>query len=221
MDAMASIARVIAACVIGFVSAAAGQTAQQTPQSPTIPTLNDVRPEILRLVIDDQWDRGNDMFAGRQVRPPDTLDWQAISERDHQRQSAIRALLAKGQVDTGREYHFAALIFQHSSDPEALILAHVFAVTAIIQGDSSAKWLAAATLDRYLQNDKQPQVFGTQFLQQGDNLQWTMEPYNRTAFPDGVRRLWCVVSQPEQDQALKDLQAGKSGGANTSIQECK
>jgi len=218
---MASIARVVAVCVIAFVSAAAGQTAQQTPQSPTIPTLKDVRPEILRLAIDDQWDRGNDMFGDRQVRTPDTLDWQAISQRDEQRQSAVRALLAKGQVETGREYHFAALVFQHSSDPEALVLAHVLAVTAIIQGDSSAKWLAAATLDRYLQNDKQPQVFGTQFLRQGDNSQWTMEPYNRAAVPDDVRRLWCVVSQREQDQALQGLQAGKSEGANTSLRECK
>ena len=218
---MTSIAHVIAACAMGFVGAAAGQTAPQAPQSPTIPTLADVRPEILRLVIDDQWDRGNDMFGGRQVRPPDTLDWQAISERDLQRQSAIRALLAKGQVETGREYHFAALIFQHSSSPEALTLAHVLAVTAVIQGDGSAKWLAAATLDRYLQNDKQPQVFGTQFLRQGDNPQWTMEPHNRAAVPDNVRRLWCVVSQPDQDQALKDLQAGKSGAADTSIRECK
>jgi hypothetical protein len=218
---MASIGHVVAACVVGFVSTAAGQTTPQTPQSPTIPTIKDVKPEILRLVIDDQWDRGNDMFGGRQVRAPDTLDWQAISERDEHRQAAIRALLAKGQVETGREYHYAALIFQHSSSPEALTLAHVLAVTAIIQGDSSAKWLAAATLDRYLQNDKQPQVFGTQFLRQGDNLQWTMEPYNRAAVPDGVRKLWCVVSQPDQDQSLKDLQAGRSGGANTSIRECQ
>src|SRR3954470_20308598 len=218
---MASIARVVAVCVIAFVSAAVGQTAQQTPQSPTIPTLKDVRPEILRLVIDDQWDRGNDMFGGRQGRTPDPLDWQAISRRDEQRQSAVRALLAKGQVETGREYHFAALVFQHSSDPEAFVLAHVLAVTAIIQGDSSAKWLAAATLDRYLQNDKQPQVFGTQFLRQGDNRQGTMEPYNRAAVPDDVRRLWCVVSQREQDQALKGLQAGKPEGANTSLRECK
>ena len=218
---MVSIARAIAGCVIGFVSAAALHTAQQTPPSPTIPTLEDVKPEILRVVIDDQWDRGNDMFGGRQVKAPDTLDWQAISERDQQRQSAIRALLAKGQIETGREYHYAALVFQHSSTPEALTLAHVLAVTAVIQGDSSAKWLAAATLDRYLQNDKQAQVFGTQFLRQGDNPQWTMEPYNRAAVPDAVRRLWCVVSQPEQDQALKDLQAGKSGGFNTSVRECK
>lgn len=113
------------------------------------------------------------------------------------------------------------MIFQHSSRPEALILAHVLAVTAIIQGDSSAKWLAAATLDRYLQNEKQPQIFGTQFLRASENPQWTMEPYNRAAVPDGVRSLWCVVSQSDQEQALKDLQAGKSGGANTSIRECR
>jgi hypothetical protein len=219
---MASIASVMAACAIGIISAATGQPAQEASQAqPTVPSLKDVKPEILRLVIDDQWDRGNDMFAGRQVRAPNTLDWQAIARRDEQRQSAIRALLAEGQVETGREYFYAALIFQHSAQPETLMLAHVLAVTAVIQGDGSAKWLAAATLDRYLQNEKQPQLFGTQFLQAGDNPQWTMEPYNRATLPDTVRSLWCVVSQSVQDQALKEMMAGKAGGANTSVRECK
>jgi hypothetical protein len=219
---MASIARVMAACAITLISATTGKAAQDTSQAqPTIPALKDVKPEILRLVIDDQWDRGNDMFAGRQVKAPDTLDWQALAKRDEQRQSAIRTLLAEGEVETGREYFYAALIFQHSSQPETLMLAHVLAVTAIIQGDGSAKWLAAATLDRYLQNKEQPQLFGTQFLQAGDNPQWTMEPYNRATVPDTVRSSWCVVSQSVQDQALKDLKAGKAGGANTSVRECK
>jgi len=211
----------IIALVIGTVGIAGVAKAQQpssAPASPTIPTLNDVKPKLLRLVIDDQWDRGNDMFSGRQVKSPDTLDWNAIAKRDGERESAVRSLLAEGQIETGKEFRFAALIFQHSDTDAGIALAHVLAVTAIINGDAGAKWLAAATLDRYLQRQKQPQLFGTQFTQQDG--QWTMAPYDRATVPDSVRRLWCVVPQAEQDQGLKGLREG-TGGANTSIGDCK
>ena len=206
--------------VPGLVCTATAQTPQATQDSPTLPTLSDVRPEILRLVIDDQWDRGNDMFGGRQVKAPDTLDWEAITKRDEERQSAVRALLATGGVETGREYQFAALIFQHSSTPESLALAHVLAVSAVMKGDGGAKWLAAATLDRLLQNLKQPQVFGTQFTRDAGTAPWTMAPYDRAAVADSVRALWCVVPQSDQDLALKDMQSGKTAGANTSVSGC-
>jgi hypothetical protein len=38
---------------------------------------------------------------------------------------------------------------------------HVPAVTAVAKGSAAAKWLAAVTMDRYLQTINQPQVFGT------------------------------------------------------------
>jgi len=57
-------------------AAASGQI--QTPSAvsdnPTIPTLPDVNPELLKTVIADQWDRGMDMFGGRPrttAIPPD------------------------------------------------------------------------------------------------------------------------------------------------------
>jgi hypothetical protein len=37
----------------------------QTTISPTIPNETDVNPELLKLVILDQWDRGSDMFGDR------------------------------------------------------------------------------------------------------------------------------------------------------------
>jgi hypothetical protein len=37
----------------------------QTTISPTIPNEADVNPELLKLVILDQWDRGSDMFGDR------------------------------------------------------------------------------------------------------------------------------------------------------------
>jgi len=212
---------IVVGCLLGFVGTATSQTTQPPPDSPTVPALKDVRPEILRLVVEDQWDRGNDMFGGRQAKPPEELDWQAIAQRDQQRQSKVRALLRDGQVQTGKEFHYAALIFQHSSTTDELALAHVLAVTAMIQGDDSAKWLAAATFDRYRQNQKERQVFGTQFMLGAGDSKWSMEPYDQGAVPDSVRTLWCVVSLSEQKEALESLQSGKAGGANTSIRECK
>src|SRR3954451_4948512 len=87
-------------------------------ESPTLPHLPDVDPELLRLVVDDQWDRGVDMFSGRQVKMPDTLDVQRIAERDAERRTKARTLLAQGKVRSGREHQFTALLFQHSDTTE-------------------------------------------------------------------------------------------------------
>jgi len=210
----------VVACLLECVGTTTAQPAPRPPDSPTVPALTEVRPEILRLVVDDQWDRGNDMFGGRQVKAPAELDWQAIAQRDQERQSKVRALLIDGQVQTGKEFHYAALIFQHSSNTDELALAHVLAVTAVIQGDDTAKWLAAATFDRYRQNQKERQVFGTQFMLGADS-KWSMDPYDQGAVPDRVRTLWCVVSLSQQRETLENLRSGKSGDANTSIRECK
>ena len=143
----------IIACVVASAGAVLAQQPPAAP-TPTIPTLADVKPKILRLVIDDQWDRGNDMFGGRQVAAPQTLDWEAIGKRDHERESAVRSLLADGQIETGREFHFAALIFQHSSTDEGIALAHVLAMTAVIKGDASAKWPTFCSLYRACFNER-------------------------------------------------------------------
>ncbi len=211
---VATVVLIVATCTISF-----SQSASQPPTSPTIPALPDVKPELLRLVIDDQWDRGNDMFSGRQVKSPDSLDWNAIGKRDQEREAAVRALLASGKIESGREFHFAALIFQHSSTDAGIALAQVLAMTAVIKGDGSAKWLAAAAVDRFLQRQKQPQLFGTQFMQ--ENGRWTMAPDDRAVLSDSVRALWCVVPKTSQDDALKAMQEGNSVGANTSISDCK
>lgn len=34
-------------------------------ERPTVPKLTDVDSDLMRLVVEDQWDRGMDMFGGR------------------------------------------------------------------------------------------------------------------------------------------------------------
>ncbi|SPE37333.1 conserved exported hypothetical protein [Candidatus Sulfopaludibacter sp. SbA3] len=190
----------------------------QAPNGPTIPKLTDANPEILDLVIRDQWDRGIDFFGGRPGTPQDKIDWNEVSKRDLQRREAAQKLLADGKLQTGKDYRFAALVLQHSFDSADYMLAHVLAVTAVSKGEARARWLAAATLDRYLMSVKEPQIFGTQFHQQEGV--WTQEPYNRTAVADVIRANWCVASQPEQEQILKSIRDGKPF-RSTQITDCK
>lgn len=192
------------------------QQTSETPATPTLPNLPDVNPQILQLVISDQWDRGNDMFYGKQVRVPANLN---VEQRDEQRHAEVRKILAEGKINSGQEYFFAALIFQHSSASEDLMFAHMLAVTAVARGNSSATWMAAATLDRYLWSIKQPQIFGTQF-QKGKEGNWTMEPYDRKAASDSIRATWCVVPVKQQEKVLRELQEG-TGSANTGTSDCR
>lgn len=192
------------------------QDAANAPPAPTVPNLPDVNARLLQLVIQDQWDRGNDMFSGRQVKTPVNLN---VNERDAERQAEVHKILAEGKISTGQEYYYAALIFQHSLKPEDLMFAHVLAVTATAKGNAYAKWMAAATLDRYLWSIKRPQVFGTQFQKAADD-KWAMEPYDRNAVSDSIRASWCVVPLAEQEKILKNFQ---SGGplASTGTADCK
>ena len=192
----------------------------QSPEGPTIPNLPDVNQQLLKLVIADQWDRGMDMFSGRQVKTPDSLDWQQIDKRDGERRAAVRVMLNAGQLQTGREYQFAAILFQHSADPDDLQTAHLLASTAVAKGNRGARWLAAASFDRLLWNMNRPQVFGTQFKQDSQTKVWTMEPYARDSVADAIRAEWCVVPAAEQEGILKNLQSG-GGNPSTSVVDCK
>ena len=187
----------------------------QSPNGPTIPRVKDVNPELLNLVIYDQWDRGNDLYGDHRPSPDEKVD---VAKRDEDRRIAVRKLLADGKLQTAKDYRFAALILQHSPDSAGYMLAHVLAVTAVGKGDGSSNWLAAATLDRYLQLLNQPQVFGTQF-HKPDGV-WTMDPYDRTALSDAIRATWCVIPLAEQESIEKDAREGKPI-RGTGINRCK
>jgi hypothetical protein len=190
----------------------------QDPAGPTIPTLSDANPDIVVLVARDQWDRGFDFFGNRQPPPQDKIDWSQVAPRDDQRREDTRKLLAEGKLQSGKDYRFAALILQHSPDTAGYMLAHVLAVTAVSKGEPKARWLVAATLDRYLWSLQQPQVFGTQFHQ--TNGVWNQDPYDRSSIADAVRASSCVASLADQEQILKDVRAGKPF-RSTNIAECK
>lgn len=67
------------------------------------------------------------------------------------RQQTLRAMLAAGQATSGDDFLEAAFIFQHGDTANDCLFAHILAMEAMARGRASARWIAAATLDRYLQ----------------------------------------------------------------------
>lgn len=178
---------------------AAGLSAQQ-PASPAAPD------SIHKLMEQDQADRQGITNATAER-------WKEVGARDSIRRVLAQQLLAAGLVHSSQDYEDASLIFQHGGTPQEYLEAHVLAMAALAKGDTGAAWIAAATLDRYLQSIKQPQIFGTQYS-------WaklkpraegaTQEPYDRDVVSDALRRAFCVTSQDGQRRNLEAMERHQS-----------
>jgi hypothetical protein len=123
---------------------------------------------------------------------------------DEERESATRKLLDDGKLQSGRELREAAVIFQHSHQPDDYLLAHTLAIIAISKGDTDSIWIAAASLDRYLMAIGKPQVYGTQFMTPPAQHA-TQEPYNKSLISDDLRRALHVPSQADQEIRRKQF----------------
>jgi len=149
------------------------------------------------------------IFAEDQrVRTAATLDWNTVGRTDADRREQTRKLLAAGALHTGKDYEEAAFVFQHGDKPEHYLLAHTLAMVAVSKGDATAIWIAAATLDRYLENIGQKQILGTQFSSDPQR-HWTQEPYDRDLISDALRQQLGVPTQALQAEQLKAYQSQK------------
>jgi hypothetical protein len=134
------------------------------------------------------------------------IDWTVVDKSDAARRSQVEALLASGQLHTGEDYLHAAFVFQHGGDPRDYLLAHTLAMIAVAKREPSAIWIASATLDRYLQNIGQPQIFGTQFKTPKDGVV-TQEPFDKGLISDALRAELDVPALAEQEAQRAQIQS--------------
>lgn len=128
--------------------------------------------ELARLYAEDQSDR----------LPKDgKIDWKTIGPRDEKRLARVHEIYLANQLVTGADYYHTAMVLQHSHTPGDFMLAHELCIVAIGKGEERAKWLAAASEDRFLMNIGRPQRFGTQYRSNGPN-----EPVRLYKVEDGV-----------------------------------
>lgn len=135
--------------------------------------------------------------AARQDRQK--IDWAVVGAADEQRRIRTQALIDAGTLRSGDDFLHAAFVFQHGGKPDDYLKAHLLAMIAVARGKPEANWIAAATLDRYLQSIGQPQVLGTQFKVSKDGKA-SQEPYARALLSDPLRQALRVPTLAEQEQ---------------------
>lgn len=165
-------------------------------QAPTLdPKPRHGDSEIHRLCLADQADR-------RGIMQKSKAEWDQMAQRDTERRKRAKEIYLSGGLVKAGDYFDAALILQHGDTPDDYLLAHVLCTVAIAKGNADARWLSAATLDRYLQTIQQKQIFGTQYG--GDTKKgYTNEPYDRTLLTDAIRK---ALDVPTLEQQKKDLE---------------
>jgi hypothetical protein len=138
------------------------------------------------------------------------IDWEQLAAADTQRRTRVRSMMANGDLKTGRDFERAAFIFQHGTTSDDYLLAHTLATIAAAKGNADALWIGSAALDRYLQSIGQPQIFGTQFQQEGAGP-WTQAPFNSSIISDALRQQLGVPSLAEQEVQRREYESKTSG----------
>lgn len=131
--------------------------------------------EMARIYREDQ--------EARQKLP---IDWTVVSVADETRRKQTLELIRHGLLHTGADFREAAFVMQHGTTSDDYLLAHSLALAAMAKGDASAAWIAAATLDRFLWSKNLPQIYGTQFKDNGDGKR-TAQPSNDDLVDDHLR----------------------------------
>lgn len=124
-----------------------------------------------------------------------------LNKRDRLRKVKVKKVLNEAESLDAQDYHHAALIFQHGEDLADFRKAYELAMKAVESGNDSARWLAAASLDRSLLMEGKAQKYGTQFKQNGKGDWKLAQPIDSTV-TDEERKEWNV---PPLKDALKSF----------------
>jgi len=116
--------------------------------------ISEAGSELAAMYAEDQAPR---------IRPSPDTDMKAVNAKNAEYRTRVEVMLAKGLLETAEDFYHAAMIYQHSDEMDDYLRAHALAMIAGYRGHDDGKWLAAASLDRFLMRIDREQVFGTQF----------------------------------------------------------
>ncbi|PHS08379.1 MAG: tetratricopeptide repeat protein [Kordia sp.] len=154
--------------------------------------------ELIEIYRNDQADRQTD-----------NIDWSVVSKRDSLREVRIYQLLDSNRVRTSKDYHNAAMIFQHGGNSTAYGMA-VKLMRKSIELDSTAnKWLLAAAIDRCLLSNDEPQIYGTQYQKFGKDEPWELGEIDTTKISDTERIEYGVETLAEQREKVRQMNRKK------------
>jgi len=150
---------------------------------------------IVELFRADQAERIHHPVCG-------TAAYRALRERDALRRKEVLGIMATSGIDDGENMFQAAMILQHGDEAEEVWQAHRLARAAADAGHRPGRWLAAASLDRWLMYQGKPQKFGTNIVPDGRRQRlWDVDP----GTTDEERAQWDVPRLAEMVRRAEEL----------------
>jgi hypothetical protein len=124
-----------------------------------------------------------------------TPEYKDMRARDLQRRERVMAIAAANGRQIAEDYYHAAQMMNHGDTIEDARNAHLFALRSSDLGYRPARWLAAASYDRWQMYQGKPQKFGTNYEHDGrEDRLWDVDP----GTTDEERAKWDVHPLAEQ-----------------------
>ena len=145
-----------------------------------------------------------------------TPEYKAMRKRDVERRERVMEMVAANELLTAEDYYHAAWIMNHGDKYDDAENAHKLALRSSELGHRPARWLAAASYDRWQMYQGKPQKYGTNYIYDGirDRL-WDVDP----ATTDEERAAWDVP--PIAEQLRKAEEANKHKIPMTKVERQK
>lgn len=156
--------------------------------------------ELQNLYNQDQSDRLNG-----------PINWSEVSQRDLEREARVYELLDSNKVITAKDYHNAAMIFQHGQDSVAYGMAVKLMRKSLELDPKGNKWLLAAAIDRDLMSRDKPQIYGTQYSRLDGDSPWYRYELDSTVVTDKERIEHRVETLAQQREKTKRMNQKKLG----------
>ncbi len=151
--------------------------------------------ELQTLFRADQDERTNHPQVG-------TSEYLALRERDAERRKRLQVIIASEELTEAEDYYNAAWLLNHGETVAEVWQAHTLAKKAAELGSSRARWLAAATFDRWLMYQGKPHKYGTQLVPDGKRQRvWDVDPTTS----DIERAEWDVPSLVEMEKRAEEV----------------
>jgi hypothetical protein len=140
-------------------------------------------------------------------------------QSDFDNRKEVAALFAEGCFTTGRDYHNAALVYQHGTVADHYYQTYVWANRAVQLGDTQARWLIPRAIDRWSLNSGYKQLFATNLVTESyfgptsetSQKKWCVWP-NVARITDRQRRSAGVSTLAAQVARAQGMTTGPSTG---------
>lgn len=136
---------------------------------------------------------------------PAEIDWTVLLPEDRRRRERVQELLSAGEARAAIDYYHAAMVFQHGENLDDFRLAHALSTIAMSlePEEKQYRWLTAASWDRIMATQLQPQWYGTQF--HSDDKGMFLYPVADGVVSDEDRKAMQVPTLAETRARLEEL----------------